>query len=722
MLALLFAPLAVAADTPRITIPHVADAAITVDGRLDEPAWATATVVSDFVRWAPSAGGPPPGRTEARLHYDDRKLYIGFVVEDDPALLRASVAPREDVNNDDQVSFSLDPFLDRKSAYAFWINPLGVQQDFRDSVTGDFNLAWDAVWQSKGVLTETGYVVEIALPWKSLPYPRDEVQSWGIMLQRNIARDGTYFAWPALDIQAANVIAQEAELVELRPPVNRLRLEAMPTLTAHQSWSRAEQDGAFAAEKVALDIADPGLDLRYGPSPDLSVEATLNPDFSQIESDPFLMDINIRYALSLDERRPFFLAGYDTFTDPLETLYTRAIVNPSFGAKVSARASGTRLGLLTALDASPEASLVWDRETPGFSADDLEGREALSTVLRVKHDFGTNLQVGGLYAEKDVLDAEDGVPSGLHAWNRVAGADLTATFAERWLVQAEALGSTTARADGVTGEDTGFGHQVMVDLERRGSPGWTGQWKIHEISRGFRAETAYQDRVGYLQLYTSQAWKFEPTDLSAVKPGVSAALTIDPSSEQPPDHWVGAELEGQPNQNTGCYGGAGHQREAYAEQSFGYIHGWAGCWTVASSWISGSLDLAGGGAIDYATAEPARDLSASVGATLRPAPRLQVTGSVGHLSVWGAEEGDLRGRLNLVRLKTNLQFTRPLGLRVIGQWRDDQGLLEESALLTWLWSPGTAAWIGYSETRDADAGLAVQEFSVFAKVSALIRL
>jgi hypothetical protein len=262
-LSLLILPLAQAADTRAVSVPCIPDPGVVLDGRLDEPAWQQVALITEFTRWVPSVGGAPPGRTELRVFYDKRRIYFGFIVEDpEPDKLRAHVSPREEVNSDDQVSVLLDPFLDRKSAYAFWINALGVQQDFRDSVTGDFNLAWDTVWWTKGVRTPTGYTVEMALPWKSLPYPRDEVQQWGLIVNRNVAREDTYFSWPSLNPTAANIIGQEGLLTDLRPPVDRLRLEAMPTLTAHQSWARDAQDGTFQAEDPWAHTVDPGLDLR----------------------------------------------------------------------------------------------------------------------------------------------------------------------------------------------------------------------------------------------------------------------------------------------------------------------------------------------------------------------------------------------------------------------------------------------------------------------------
>lgn len=732
-LSLLILPPALAADDREVSVPFVPDPEIVLDGHLDEPAWQQAAVITEFTRWVPSAGGPPPGRTEMRVFYDKRRIYFGFVVEDpEPDKIRAHVTPREEVNADDQVSVLLDPFLDRKSAYAFWINALGVQQDFRDSVTGDFNLAWDTVWWTKGLRTPTGYTVEMSLPWKSLPYPRDAVQSWGIIVNRNVAREDTYFSWPSVNPSAANIIAQEGLLTDLKPPIDRLRLEAMPTLTAHQSWARDDQDGSFQAEDPWGKVLDPGLDLRYGPTPDISIEATINPDFSQIEADPFLMDVNQRYALSLTERRPFFLVGYDAFTDPLDTLYTRAIVNPSWGAKVSGRQGRTHIGVLSAMDDDPLDSLVAERFTPGFSPL-AEHYGAQTSMLRVKQDLSDDLQVGVVLADKTRGSGELALAQPV-ASNAIGGADVTATFAERWLLQAEALGSYTGAADdspvwadyGVDPDspdlDPALGSRVNVDLERRGSPGWTGQLQIRDISPGFRAESSYLTRVGYTSLYTRQAYKFQPTDLSAIEPSVEGRIIFDRESGLAPERWEGANLDLSPNQLITCWIGGGEGSELYAQKLFEGLYGWVGCSGDPAGWLTADIEVEGGDSIDYDAAEPASDLHASVDLTLRPLPMVSVDATYAHAGVWGRPDGDLRYNLNLARLKTNVQFTRPLGLRLIGQWRDDEGLLEESALLTWLFSPGTAAYLGYSETRSRDVELRVEERSVFAKVSGLLRL
>ena len=234
---------------PSLHVPSESAAEIVIDGRLDEGVWQRAAVVTDFQRWRPEPGGAAPGRTEARIWFDTKQIYFGFICDDpEPGRVRAHVMPREDIDEDDQIGVLLDTFDDQRTAYAFWVNAAGVQQDYRDSVSSGPNFAWDTIWSSAAVRTETGYTVEIAIPWDSLWYPRSPTQDWGIVLQRKIPALDAYYAWPALDRDKAGFYEQEAHLTGVAPPDTGLRLEINPTLTARQTWAADESTGEMARQ------------------------------------------------------------------------------------------------------------------------------------------------------------------------------------------------------------------------------------------------------------------------------------------------------------------------------------------------------------------------------------------------------------------------------------------------------------------------------------------
>ncbi len=717
-----------------VTPPLLPGERVQIDGRLDEPVWARAAVVDDFLRWRPVPGGPAPGRTEARIWYDEERIYFGFVCEDpEPDRLRAHVMPREDINSDDQIGITLDTFSDQRSAFTFWVNALGVQQDYRETVSLGPNFAWDAVWSSRGVRTERGYTVEVAIPWKSLWYPHQPEQGWGLVLQRKIPAENAYYAWPELDHDKASALLQAGRMEGLKPPSRALRLDLMPTLTAGRSWLREEGQEHLAPQEVGswTDVVSPGLDLRWGPTPDLALDGTLNPDFSQIEADPFQMELNNRFALYLDEQRPFFLSGVDAYEDPSDTLYTRSIVAPIGGLKLTGRRGQGTVGALLAWDRSPEPSLVSECgtrsgcETPGFGADAVDGAHAVNSVLRLKRDLGETWQAGGIAARKDLIDPDTLRPT---ASNTVLGLDVNGTFADRLASSAQVRGSAT----GETGEAQMLGGSAYGVLQRKGQSGWGGVLlEVDHVSQDFRAETDFQTRTGTTGFGTYQRYRVELGERSWIQPGVEGWLNLVHGSELGPESWVGLNLTNQIGPSVELAASAGRGTELYGDTLQPYVFGWMDLGAAPSGWLELGVEVEGGGTIDYSTGEPANLLSAAGGVLLKPLPGVQVQVEAERQDLWAREDGAHLGWSDILRAEANAQFTRALGLRGLVQGRAEGDVggestaraLQVSALLSWLPSPGTALWLGVSEARAAqqDGALEPDERSVFAKASWLFR-
>lgn len=716
MLPLLLALSARAAEPPALATPYLPGEAVEIDGVLDEAVWQKAAVVDDFRRWRPTAGGPSAGLTEARIWYDEHRVYFGFTCEDpDPSRVRAHVLPREDINIDDQIGIQLDTFYDQRSAFVFWVNALGVQQDFRNSVSTGPLFQWDTVWQSRGVRTERGYTVEVAIPWKSLRYPSSEPQEWGVILQRKVAADGEYFSWPALDPNTSNTYQQAARLTGMRPPDAGARLEIIPSLTTTSRWARDDADElGWQPPARWTDLASPGLDLRYGPTPDLSIDAAINPDFSQIEADPFLIDVNLRYALYFDERRPFFQEGVDAWSDVGDTLYTRSIVDPLWALKATGRAGATQGGLLHAYDASPNGSLVAERSTPGFDDEDVAGHGALDQVVRAQHDFGESVRAGLLYAEKDIVDEEN---LDLLAWNRVGALDLSSTFAERYGVEASLRGSATAQV----GQAARPGADGYLHLYRGGNSGWAGKVELRHRTEDFRAETSYVTQTGFTRAGTFQRYRFEPSRGPVfVQPGAELYVTQRTDDGAPLEHWAGGNAEIQATDTTYVEVGGGHGGELYGETLFSTPYAWAWVQSEPLAWLGFAVGVEGGATIDYASSALARTARLDVGLDLRPLPNVQIETDLARQRIWSPAGDRLYDEL-IARGEANVQFTRDLGVRAISQWSRADASLESSVLMGWLPAPGTAAWLGYSE-RDTTGDWRTEERAVFGKLSWLFRI
>lgn len=701
---------------PALEIPALPGAEIVIDGRLDEAAWARAAVVTDFVRWRPEPGGGAPGPTEARIWFDDKQIYFGFVCDDpEPGRVRAHVMPREDIDDDDQIGILLDTFDDQRTAYAFWVNAAGVQQDYRDSVSSGPNFAWDTMWSSRAVRTATGYTVEVAIPWSSLWYPRTGEQTWGVVLQRKIPALDEYYAWPTLSRDKAGFYEQEAHLTGLRPPDDGLRLEIMPTLTAHGTWERPEPGApmALTSEDDLLHGVAPGVDLRWNPTPDLALDASALPDFSQVEADPFLMDLNTRYALYLDEQRPIFLSGVDAYQDPTETLYTRSITAPVAVVKLTGRQGRSSLGALAALDTEPGASLVAERDTPGFGEEDVDGRWASNGVLRWRRDLGGSFQTGALLTQKSLLDPD----GGLHSSNTVLGGDVNGTFASRYAVTGQVRGSLT----GLAGEPLAPGLAGYSKLTRKAAAGWGGYLQAAARSPDFRAETAFQNRVGVVKVDTWQRYRFEKSGSLWFQPGAEVAVVVDDDPVTAPETWMGLGYDMQLGPAVYMNLGGGQGSENYEERRFGTWWTWGSIDVEPTGGLAISLSGDLGQGIHYEDATLAYTGAGGLEVSLRPLPPLQVEGSLQHQTLWSKDTGQALASANLLRAEANYQFTRDLGLRALAQLRDDDQQLQLSALGCWMPYPGRAVWLGYSEERSTGEDAAATSRSLFAKLSWLFR-
>ena len=313
-------------------------------------------------------------------------------------------SPAERINADDQIGVMIDTFNDQRTGYIF-TNPFGIQQDLRFN-NGEWNFFWNTVLVSEGHATDDGYEIEIAIPFRSLKYPTvDDAQDWGIILQRVTPQNGSKYAFPPLDRGHPQLFAQAATLQGVQPAPRGSGVEILPSFTAIQQWDRET-----TSQEMTWDGIDPwhktlrpSLDGRFGLGPTVGLTTTINPD-SQVEGDVTPIAINQRFAFYFPERRPFFLDGAEffsrgvssrfrrqtstipTFSRSLNTLYSRSIVEPVGGLKVTGRSGAWSIGVLNAVDQSPSQT-VNEAPTPGFSDEEVDGKLAAS-VMRLKRDIG----------------------------------------------------------------------------------------------------------------------------------------------------------------------------------------------------------------------------------------------------------------------------------------------------------------------------------------------
>jgi Domain of unknown function (DUF5916)/Carbohydrate family 9 binding domain-like len=465
-------------------------ARIRVDGVLDEEAWANATVIPLPYEWYPGDNVAPPVRTECLVTFDNENLYVAFRAYDpEPGQIRAYLADRDTALKDDTVGFQIDTFNDHRRAFEFRINPLGVQLDATVSdVDSSEDFTWDAIWASAGRITADGYVVEVALPLKQLRFPRTgDVQTWGFLASRDYPRsvDHQIRSTPIDRGLNCNVCQFDA-LTGFQHIQAGNNVELVPTVTAKRNDTRPTLDAPPETGKTKI---DPGLSLRWGITPNVTLNATLNPDFSQVEADAAQLNVNETFALFYPEKRPFFLEGADYFATPYNAVFTRTVANPKAGVKLTGKEGPNAFGVFLADDRINNLIFPGNESSSSQTVD----QEVQSGVLRYRRDVGARSTLGALFTGRTA----DGYHNYLYGFDGSLGV----TKADR--VRFQALGTQTAYPAEViaanegdprvpSGSFDGFGHRVDYSHATRD---WNWTLSENTLNPKFRADYGFIPQV-----------------------------------------------------------------------------------------------------------------------------------------------------------------------------------------------------------------------------------
>ncbi len=479
-----------------VTIPRE-EAAATVDGSLDEPVWQRAAVLDDFHQYEPVDSRPAEERTEVRVWYGPDAIWFGIIAHDSqPGSVRATKADRDNIDAEDHVIVYLDTFDDRRRAFFFGSNPLGVQMDgvrTEGSASaghifgGNIDLSPDYWFDTAGRLTDEGYVVEMRIPFKSLRFPGDGPQEWGLQVVRIVQRTGHTDTWTDVRRANASFLLQSGTITGLHDLHRGVVFEGQPFVTATSSGLRADRDAPF--ERGSLH-SDAGANFRVGFT-SLSLDGTINPDFSQVEADVTQVSVNERFALFFPEKRPFFLEGIELFSTPNQLVYTRRIAEPAAGAKLTGKVGPLGVAYLSALDDAPDS-------------------KALFNVVRLRTDFGSNSVAGVLFTDRS--------EQGSSAFNRVAAADTRIVFGKLYYFEAQLGGSWTRQPLDVSGAPAA-GDPMMSTAAPlwRASVDRTGRsfgfnYQLNGIGRGFESDAGYVPRSDIVQAhgFNRFTWYGEP--------------------------------------------------------------------------------------------------------------------------------------------------------------------------------------------------------------------
>ena len=647
-----------------------------VDGVLDDAAWAHEPYpLEPWVSYNPLRGEPEKQRTSVWIAYDNDAIYFAFrCFDDDPSKIRTTITRRDNAWNDDWIALSLDSTRAGQVAYHMFVNPSGIQMDALNTGNNE-DSAPDWVWQSAGRVDADGYIVEIRLPLQSIRFHSGADVRMGVMFFRHSSRMGVSWSWPAM-APGEWVFDAHAALVfdELHQP--RV-LEVIPSATISRNQAReAAQPWGAASSR-----GDLGASVKYGITSTIALDATVNPDFSQVESDAFQVEVNQRFPVFFDEKRPFFMEGLGLFnlagtggdSSMRTAVHTRRIVDPSAGVKLTGTAGRETFALLSASDTS----------LPG-------NRDKLFTIGRALRNYGNGQYIGAL-----VTDTELGA-----AHNRVAAADVTFRHGPRFLWNAALLHSDTQHE---TGESTnGNGGQARATYSTRRL---TLISHVEHFDRGFEMDTAFLNRVGVTRTWDYAEVQFYPAGQFAWIKRIAPMLWGTVSDDRIQG---GTERQLMPGIRFN-FVRQGYLRldfdrghETFAERRFrtGRLHTDGGA--QITRWLNVSGTLEQSAAIFYDPVDPfgGTQTNRSLSVEWQPGAKLAHRLSYDYVN-FDRTAGDNVYSLHIVNLRNTYQFNPRFFLRGIAQFDSSKRRLLGDFLASYELAPGTVAHLGYGSVLES---------------------
>ena len=752
----------------RVAVPRV-DTTVTIDGNLDEPVWRRAARLTGFSQYQPVDGRPADDPTEVLVWYAPDAIYFGIRAREIHGnVVRATHANRDNIDSEDQVQILLDTDNSRQIAFLFGVNPYGVQQDGTRSaqfaggaggasatgggfqtinpLDGSVDLNPDYFFESKGRLVEGGYEVEVRIPFKSLRYQDAKVQSWGIHILRRVQHSGFQDTWAPAVRANANFLAQSGTLEGLHDMHRGLVVEATPTMTAHADRSPTLGNGRDYQQRGEL-----GGDARWGIRQNLTLNGTINPDFSQVEADIGQVLLNERFALFYPEKRPFFLDGLELFDSPNQLIYTRRIVAPTAGVKLTGKLSGLNIASIVARD--DQANSWTGAHSPLFG------------VSRLRYDFGSNNTLGAVLTARE--DGSD--------YSRVASADYRFYHSKLYFAQFQAAQSWT---DSLQKHFTGS--LLQADWDRTGRA-WGFHYTLRSLDPGFNAAAGFVNRTGLIETRAFNRLSFYGSPGAFVQTygaffqedriwnnaGLGHGVAESTEAIQPTATLRGGwQLSGAVTHNyfafdPRLYSGLTVQQSSatVVDTAAFAVPGpesdeWGGSLRVTTPtyrFFSGTASITHGQVPIFDEAVPGDQSRIDAALDIRPTTAVRSSLSFSRLTIARSSDGSRFSSETIPRVKIEYQISPPIFLRLVGQYsarsratlRDRNGnpILIDGVLDTgevtnefstdWLFSyrpvPGTLVYFGYGSTLDEPREFRFQDFhrtrdGFFGKISYLFRL
>lgn len=673
---------------PRVT-PTRTDIPPVIDGSLDDEVWGRAALITEFTQQAPLEGAPASEETDVYIAYDADHLYFGFHVRyQDPSIMRANWAERDRASDDDLVTVYFDTFLDQQRGYDFDVNGYGVQGDGILSIGGRVgrtpqgipraDRSWNTLFDTGGQIVEDGFTAEMAIPFKSLRYPeaRDgRPHRWGLQIVRQVrGKDQENQVWAPMSRDETSFLSQMGILEGMTDISTSRNLEILPTLTAIQYGEIDPTEPRF--DNLATD-PDVGLNVKYGLTSDLTADFTVNPDFSQIESDRAQIEVNQRFPLFFPELRPFFIEGAEIFeiNAPVNVVHTRTIVDPDYGAKLSGQIGDFAIGVLAANDRAP--GKVDDPGDPRFDA------AAQSFIARARYDLYAESNLGAILTDREFLDSH----------SRTFGVDGNLRLGPTLSTGFRAIGSWNR---GI-GEKEAGGHLLALGLYERSR---NVRWELtaHEISPEFGTEVGFVRRTDIRRVSGDLGYRFWPESwIINWGPTIGYSQNYDFDGIRQ-DRALTVRMGLEFARSISVFSNFSWDMERFEAVEFRKKQlRFGGTLNMSRSYALGGV-YSSGDQIYFLGPFLGHENSWRLNATIRPLSRLSSSLQFERRRLTDPANDDLElFDIRIFRAITNMQFTERLGMRNITEVNSQDETVDFNVLFNYRVNAGTVFYVGYDD-------------------------
>ncbi|MBU8871634.1 MAG: carbohydrate binding family 9 domain-containing protein [Gemmatimonadales bacterium] len=718
---------------------------IVIDANLDDPGWRGAAVADNFAEHNPGDQTKPDVDTEVLITYDDKNLYVAWICYDDPDEVRATLCQRDGIFQGDYVILALDTFGENALAYEIAANPYGIQGDLLFSIGRGEDGSYDMIFESEGKITPYGYVVEMAIPFSELRFPQVETQEWRVDFWRNRPRDTRYqYSWAAYDRNESCWPCQWGTVQGAKGIKSGSGLEFLPSAILHQSGFRNDQ-GNWENDSLNLNPFDEdrnidiGLGISYDISSEITAEATINPDFSQVESDAAQMDINSTFALFFPERRPFFQEGSDLFDTYFNAVYTRSINDPIAAAKITGRKGKSNVAFLSARDDHSVIILPFEE-----SSEFVLNGESFNNILRFRQEFGNQTYLGTVATDRRFYGGGSGTLAGLDGKLRLTQNDA---------LEAQVLLSHTKEVDniGLTPDWDGSetfdggkytsildgeifdGHAAYASYERYTS-NFGFDLDYWHRSPTFRADAGFEpgnnSRTTFFNTYYAFRFEDQSSLLERVMPSLNYGLKWNFDGTRK-DEWADGSL----SVNLRKYQTSFHARGMMSNEQFHGIQ-FDDIWLAhicGQSIPNKNLSL--GGNIDYGHRVARREdvmgkeMNWGFWFTGQFGDRIRISNTFNRVKSDHLDTGEKLFSDYITRSTMSFQASRELSIRLIMQYRDSSKAWEVDPLVSYRINALSTFYVGSSrEYRDLELqangvdGWRLTDRQYFVKLQYLFRI